>query len=174
MNFYPGKLKFNSLISYWEMDETSVRQLNSLYVLHPFDTVVSSSWKHFVSREHVEELFIVNNLALHLHEDWCTPSKFTSERCHEISMWLDDHREGDFCPSHIILDDPQSGGSLENNIHEVLGFSKPLLINPDVGIDSETYQTMLDIVKGWAYDYKTRKFMRKKMKTYNDLGGVGI
>lgn len=169
MQFYPGVLGLHEWITYWQMDETSVRQLNALYDIYPFDTVVSSSWKNFVTKEQVEELFEVNELNLHLHKNWCTPEKLSSYRCNEISWWLDEYTVDGVCPAHIILDDPMSGSSLDAGNHMLFGFDKPLFINPDVGIDSDIYNIMHKIVTSWSEDYKSREFMRKKVH-----GGVGI
>lgn len=160
MDEYPGKLKFHPFISYWEMDRISVRQLNKLYSIYPFDTVVSSTWKDFVSREQVEELFSVNDLNLKLHEDWATTSngRVTAQRVHEIKWWLDDHIVGDKKLAHIILDDPWSGSSLLCGAWKDLGLMEPFIIDPNVGIDPPCYCKMQKVVISWANDYKSRKY----------------
>ena len=165
---YPSKLKLHPFISYWEMDRTSVRQLNSLYDIYPFDTVVSSSWKNFVEVDQVVELFQVNGLNLHLHENWCTTSKMTSQRHQEISMWLDDYTVNDVCPDHIILDDPMSGSSLDGGVHKLMRFSEPVFINPDVGIDTEAFIIMNNRVTLWASE-ESSIFNRGK-RVYSGVG----
>lgn len=155
---YPGKAKFHPFVSYWEMDRISVRQLNSLYKIFPFDTVVSSSWKDFVSKEEVEELFSVNNLNLKLHKDWATTNngKVTARRVHEIKWWLDDHMVENKKLAHIILDDPWSGSSLLDDAWKALGLMKPFIIDPNVGIDPPCYDNMRKVVKSWADSSKYR------------------
>lgn len=160
MSEYPGKLKLDPFISYWEMDRTSVRQLNALYNLYQFDTVVSSTWKTFVNVREVVELFVVNGLNLHLHEEWCTPSSFSGRRSQEISEWLDTYTVSSICPDHIILDDPWSGSSLDGGVHSFLGFNEPLFVNPDVGIDSDIYSKMHNKITKWANDVDSHKFYR--------------
>lgn len=157
---YPGSTSFHPHVSYWEMDVTSVRQLNSLYKIFPFDTVVSSSWKNFTTVDQVVDLFSVNGLNLHLHQDWCTPYNFTNHRSHEIAGWLYGYTQNNICPDHIILDDPWSGATLDGGVHKLLKFNEPLFINPDVGIDSDVYNIMLKKVTKWANDVDSHKFYR--------------
>lgn len=159
---YPGIFKLHPWITYWEMDLTSVRQLNALYDIFPFDTVVSSSWKRYCSKENIEDLFQVNELKLHLHDRWATPQKMSSYRVNEICWWLDEAtiREEDkyICPSHIILDDPWSGSYLEDTRGH--GMQEAYMINPDLGIDSDVFRSMLSQVKSWRDDYQSRRFTR--------------
>ena len=165
MALYPGKQKFHPFIDYWEMDETSVRQLNKLYEIYQFDTVVSSSWRHYCDLVHVVELFEVNGLNLHIHENWATPRKMSSVRLNEICWWLDEVTEQAdvnvfVAPDHIILDDPWSGNSLEGGVCRLHGLREPCMVNPDVGIDSDIYQTMLSTVTSWRDDPDSRVFTR--------------
>jgi hypothetical protein len=173
MTVYPGIKVFHPFITYWEMDETSVRQLNSLYDIYPFDTVVSSSWRHYCDRDHVEELFQVNGLKLHLHDTWYTPSKMSSYRVNEISWWLDDHTEhrednSYVAPAHIILDDPWSGNSLEGGGWKDSALQEPFMVDPDVGIDSDCYKNMRKVVKSWRDDYVSRSYVRNFPKRVYD------
>lgn len=162
MATYPGRTKFHQFINYWEMSKTSVRQLNALYDIFQFDTVISSSWKHFCSLENIVDLFEVNGLHLHLHDRWATPEKMSSYRVNEICWWLDEATigvDGEYiCPSHIILDDPWSGSYLEDAKSH--GMEMPYIVNPDLGIDSDIYKMMLSTVTSWRDDYKTREFVR--------------
>ena len=162
MSVYPGNTKFHPFINYWEMDRTSVRQLNYLYDMYQFDTVISSSWKQYCSKENIEDLFEVNNLHLHLHDNWCTPSRMSSYRVNDICWWLDkvtvQEGENRVCPSHIILDDPWSGSYLEDtNGH---GMQEAYMVNPDLGIDSDIFNNMRAQVQSWRDDYESRKFTR--------------
>lgn len=169
---YPGKLKLHDWITYWEMSVTSVRQLNALYEIYPFDTVVSSSWKHYVERVQVEELFEANGLHIHLHDQWRTPDRFSSYRVNEISWWLDAYtREvaGEYiCPAHIILDDPWSGSYLDQ--FETHGVTRPYLVDPNVGIDVDIYKFMKSDVNSWAFDSSSRVFKRNCLN--RDWSGI--
>lgn len=162
MSQYPGTTKFHQFIDYWEMDRTSVRQLNNLYEIYPFDTVISSSWRHYCTLENIVDLFQVNSLNLHLHEVWATPHRMSSYRLNEINWWLDEvtiSKDGNFiCPSHIILDDPWSGSYLQDA--KAFGMQEAHLVNPDVGIDSDIFNSMKSIVTGWRDDFETRNFIR--------------
>lgn len=160
MAHYPGDLKFHPFVTYWEMDRISVRQLNQLYNLYHFDTVVSSSWKSFCDRERIEELFAVNELKLHLHEDWCTTNhgRLSANRAHEISWWLEDHLVEGRRLAHIILDDPWSGSSLMDSAWQYLNLQEPFIIDPNVGIDPECHKNMRKVVQSWATDYKSRTY----------------
>jgi hypothetical protein len=175
MALYPGDLTFHPFIDYWEMDETSVRQMNSLYDIYQFDTVVSSSWRNYCDREQIEELFKVNGLSLHLHEEWATPRKMSSYRVNEISWWLDEfteRRDGDIfvSPSHIILDDPWSGNSLEGSAWKDFALQEPFMVDPDVGIDTTCYRNMLAVVRSWRDDYISREYVRMFPK--RDWNGI--
>jgi len=164
---YPGKLGLHPFISYWEMSNTSVHQLNALYKIYQFDTVVSSTWKDFVTKEQVEELFSVNGLKLHLHDVWSTsihPMRRSSYRVNEISWWLDEQtvtiNDIKACPAHIILDDPWSGSTLEDDGWRLFGLQQPHIIDPNVGIDDLTFKSMRSIVTSWDTDYESREFIR--------------
>ena len=162
MSQYPGKLEFHHFINYWEMSKTSVRQLNYLYDIFQFDTVISSSWRHYCDKEHIVELFEVNDLHLHLHDRWLTPGKLSSYRVNDICWWLDEstvNQDDKFiCPSHIILDDPWSGEYLESSKDH--GLEEAYLINPDLGIDSDIFAFMKSKVRSWRDDYVSRSFER--------------
>lgn len=159
---YPGTKKLHGFITYWEMSATSVKQLNALYEIFPFETVVSSSWKHYVEKCQVEELFEANGLVLPIHEEWRTPDKFSSYRINEICWWLDNHTKkvGDdrICPAHIILDDPWSGSYLDE--YKSHGVAQPYMIDPNVGIDPEVFKFMKSDVISWRDDPLSRKFKR--------------
>jgi hypothetical protein len=157
---YPGKLKLHPFITYWEMDVTSVRQINFLHNIYNFDTVVSSSWKTFVTKEEVIELFKVNGLNLKLHEDWATSNngRFTAQRVSEINWWLQDHLVDNKRLSHIILDDPWSGSSLLCGTWEELGLQEPFIIDPDVGIDTPCHQNMIKVVRTWRDNPSSRVY----------------
>lgn len=164
---YPGKIELHKFITYWEMSVTSVRQLNALYDIFPFDTIVSSSWKHFCDRDQIEELFRVNELKLHLHPTvWKTPEKMSSYRINEICWALDklvevdDDADAYVAPSHIILDDPWSGSYLES--WKSHGLQEPIIVDPNVGISHEEWRCMRGIVQSWADDYKSRSYHRVK------------
>lgn len=155
---YPGK-PLHPFVTYWEMDHTSVRQLNSLYDIYQFDTVVSSSWKNFCDKDQIVELFEANGLRLHLHEDaWCTPSRMSSYRVNDIAWWLDEYTVNGEAPAHIILDDPWSGTYLENWV--TFGLQEPCIVDPNVGIDPEVYKIMRSTVRDWRDDYVTRTYVR--------------
>ena len=166
---YPGKIQLHSFINYWEMDKTSVRQLNALYSMYEFDTVISSSWQDWVELPQIHELFEANGLDLHIHKDWSTEASFReanplarkmNHRARSIGGWLDAHAVNSNVPSHIILDDPWSGSSLEEEDLSQLGIDPKSLhmVNPDVGIDSDLFKNMRSIVNSWVYDYTTRVY----------------
>ena len=157
---YPGEL--HPFITYWEMSQISVRQLNALYDTFKFDTVISSSWNRFITQEQCIQLFEVNGLNLHLHEDWCTPSRMSSYRVNEISWWLDKKTDPNTyeAPAHIILDDPWSGSSLEGDNWKAFALQQPVIIDPNVGIDPGAYKFMQGIVRSWADDYASRTYIR--------------
>lgn len=160
IDLYPGSSKLHPFISYWEMDRISVRQINSLYNIYNFDTVISSSWKDFCTKEEILELFKINGLEVHLHKDWRTSKngRMSASRIHEIKWWLDDHKVEDKYLAHIILDDPWSGSSLLDKMWKSLGLQEPFIINPDVGIDTDCHENMAKVVRNWATDYKSRTY----------------
>ena len=154
---YPYKL--HPFINYWEMDATSVRQLNALYEIYQFDTVISSSWRHFIDDEQTRDLFTANKLNLHIHADWRTPSRMSSYRVNEIAWWLDEYERKGVAPSHIILDDPWSGTYLDS--WKDHGLCEPILVNPEYGISTHEFKVMKSIVTSWAEDHKSRVYTRE-------------
>lgn len=74
-------------------DPVAVSLLNKLIQDSGAKLVISSSWRFF-GRDRVGEVLSKNSIdPAHLHDDWETPRKFTSQRIHEISWWLADHPE---------------------------------------------------------------------------------
>lgn len=155
---YPGTQPLHPWVTYWHMSNTSVRMLNLLYSEYQFDTVVSSSWQQYHDRPQIEELFRVNGLELHLHEDWATvenPLRSYRGRGSEIRAWLRNHTVDGIAPAHIILDDPWSGGELEN-WRLLPPLQEPFIIDPNVGIDPEAFKSMRKVVREWSNNYESR------------------
>lgn len=162
MSEYPGTNP-HAWMTYWEMDITSVRQLNSLHEIYQFDTVISSSWINLLDRNQIQELFDANNLSLVMHEDWCIEhnGRLSASRLHMVAWWLEEHMNGDRTPSHIILDDPWSGSSFLDDTWRMFGLQEPFIIDPNVGIDPECYKHMMGVVRSWRDDYVSRDYIRK-------------
>lgn len=167
---YPGIFKLHPWITYWEMDVTSVRQLNALYNIHQFDVVVSSSWRDFVDRHQTAELFEANGLLITLHEDWRTAPLYDEHkmlnrrmgnRAKEISDWLDKHTTEEGRPAHIILDDPWSGATLEDADRRELQLHNLVMVDPNVGISPQEYKHMHNITTSWAEDPESRVFKQR-------------
>lgn len=139
---WPKGLTLHPFIQYWKMDTQAVSMLNQLKQIHPFKTVISSSWKKYVDFPNMQHLFKVNNLNMDFHDDPIAKRMsfgYTS-RAQDISSWLDDNPVNDY----IVLDDPDSGKGLKDsklkNVH---------LVNPTFGLDVDTFRSMKNIVRGW-------------------------
>ena len=153
---YPGRVELHEFISYWKMDEVAVSMLNFLYELDQFDTVISSSWKKLCGKSEVEDLFATNGLILHLGNDWCTQNLSSTRYCtraSEIELYIKDHPS---ITDYLILDDKDSGSSLDAQFTEpymsggnrrphTLNQERIFLVNPDTGIDSNTYRMMRNV-----------------------------
>ena len=151
MTPYPGKIDLPEHINYWKMDAVAVNMLNFLYNLEPFDTVISSSWKKYCSKEQVQDLFETNGLILHLVLDWCTEnldSRRTCTRASEIELYLNDHPE---ITDYFIIDDLDSGSSLQkphnkvysyDNIPHKLDHDRIFIVDYDMGISPDDYRKM--------------------------------
>jgi hypothetical protein len=141
---------------YWEMDPIAVSMLNRLYEIHPFTTVLSSTWKEKHTKEQIVALFSVNNLNLHLHEEWKTPNiddRYRNTRGSEIEMWLTHHVEKYKVEDYLILDDASSGEELadEYKLSKLKLDPKSVhIINLYEGIDYYTYQNMKARVNKWG------------------------
>ena len=87
-------------------DPVAVSLLNKLVRDSGAKIVISSSWRGVgddESKEKVFETLVMNGVATSfVHEDWATPWKFSSERVHEIPMWLNDHPE---VTHYVAIDD---------------------------------------------------------------------
>ena len=136
--------------SYWKMDEVAVGMLNNLMDLNNFRVVVSSTWRHLYSRESIEYLFLLNDLRVVLHDDWCTrlredcgmyapqSSYYRHNRRTEIEEYINRHDITDYA----ILDDPSSGMDLtEHKAQE-----RVVLVNPFIGMELEHYQQLKDLL----------------------------
>lgn len=156
---FPGSISMppDDVFTYWRMDPMSVLFMNTLVDLHPFKTVVSSSWKRFLNKEQIVELFKVNDLVLELHEDHSTPDfnrSFSSygttytmdTRAQEIEAWLKNHEE---VSDYMILDDMGSGASLDDHRKHCLAEDRILMVDQEFGISTFNQNKMLDIVCSW-------------------------
>lgn len=146
---YPGYVEMPEMVTYWKMSPLTVTMLNMLYDMHPFQTVVSSTWKEFINQEQCEDLFAVNGLKLHLAEPWRTLNlKTRPSRCFrkdEIVNYMIDHNIAEY----MILDDPWSGSSLDEH-DAAINPDQVIMVDPDVGLRSSDYMRMLKIVRKWA------------------------
>lgn len=70
--------------------------------------VISSTWGKDFTKEQFELMFHANKLPIVLHEDWRTDDAGT--RYDQIQRWIVAHED----KIHLILDDTQSGCSLED------------------------------------------------------------
>jgi hypothetical protein len=85
-------------------DPVAVSLLNKLIEDSGAKLVISSSWR-IMGRDRVVEVLSKNGIDPdHLHDDWETPRKFTSQRIHEIPLWLADHPE----VTHSVAIDDES------------------------------------------------------------------
>ncbi len=157
---YPGTVEMppNEIVTYWKMEPLAVHMLNFLHEIHPFETVISSSWKRWVNKEQILDIFHVNGLKLDLHEgEYSTPdiNRNTSywsgysanTRAKEIETWLINHGEVD---DYLILDDPDSGSSLTDYDNHTLEKDRIVMVEPDTGIGTHHYNRLCDIVAHWA------------------------
>lgn len=72
-------------------DPLAVAMLNRLIVDSDAKLVISSTIRS-KGRDFVVALLFKNGIdPSHLHYDWCTKGKFTSQRMHEIKWWYEDH-----------------------------------------------------------------------------------
>jgi hypothetical protein len=148
---YPGSVEMPDIVSYWKMDPLAVEMLNFLNDTFKFQTVVSSSWKRFIDKDQCIDLFNTNGLGLSLADDWATielrdrPWK-SCGRAAEISEFVNRHS----IEEYIIIDDPMSGSSLDDQNGHNLAEDRIILINPDLGLGTHDYRQMINIVKKWA------------------------
>ena len=137
------EVDIKGIISYWKMDPIAVTMLNSLMELHQFDTVVSSSWRIVVDKPSILALFKANNLNLELHKDWETRS-ITGGRGVEIKDWLGRHPE--YKNRYVILDDPWSGGDVEDGLFKQ---EQIVLVDPHNGIDFFSFKQLIEAMANW-------------------------
>lgn len=152
---YPGKIDHKGWITYWKADPLFVHFFNSLMDTYRFKTVLSTSWAKVLPLELVQEVLSINGIDIDYHDDPTTPEHFPTEpyalkksnRAWEIQAWLDNHPE---VSDYIILDDPWSGDTLNEPCHN-LDKDKIFLVNPDVGLDTDTIKDIRYIVHNqWA------------------------
>lgn len=154
---YPGQHIDGEGLTYWKADPVFVNFYNRLQILHPFKTVVSSTWGKVVEFDLIRELFEVNKINVTFHDDCITPEVglgspfgYRSTRALEIQTWLGNHPEVD---DYLILDDPWSGSCLDSNKHN-LNKDSIFLVNPDVGLDTQLMNDMRHYVKlHWAKQF---------------------
>lgn len=152
---YPGKIDHKGWITYWKADPLFIHFFNSLMDVHQFKTVLSTSWAKVLPLELVQEVLEINGVNVVYHSDPVTPEYFSphgffqkeSNRALEIQTWLGNHPE---VTQYIILDDPWSGRHLDEDGHN-LDKDRIFLVNPDVGLDSDTIKDIRYIVHNqWA------------------------
>jgi hypothetical protein len=134
--------------SYWKMDEVAVGMLNTLMDISNFRVVVSSTWRQLFSRESIEYLFLLNDLRVVLHDDWCTrlreninmyESQYSRHnRRTEIEEYISRHS----IEEYVILDDPSSGMDLTEHKQQ----DRVVLVNPSIGMELEHYSQLRDLL----------------------------
>jgi len=83
-------------------DPVAVSLLNKLIAQSGAKIVMSASCRS-KGLDFVRELLSKNSIdPVHLHDDWQTPRKLTSQRIHEIRWWLDNHPE---ITHYVAIDD---------------------------------------------------------------------
>lgn len=83
-------------------DPVAVSLVNKLIEDSGAKLVISSTWR-FQGYDKVAETLQKNNIdPVHLHTDWQTPSKMSSQRIHEIKWWLEEHPE---VTHYVAIDD---------------------------------------------------------------------
>ena len=91
--------EFDELITF---DPVAVRFFNIWARMSDAEFVLSTNWARWISEERILKIFDRNDLDVkRIHEDWRTPRRMTSNRFHEIGMWMEDN------PGYtgIIVDD---------------------------------------------------------------------
>lgn len=86
-------------------DPCAVWMLNDIIAKVNPTFVLSTSWASSYTIDKMVNFFELNKLHIsktNIHEDWSTPKKFSSQRIHEITWWLDDHPE---ITEYVIIDD---------------------------------------------------------------------
>lgn len=133
-------------VSYAYMDPASVGILNRLQDYHKFYTVISSTWRSFMDKRGVLELFKLNDLDLVLHDDWCTPFSNSCVRMGDIYQWCSDRRGADYY-DWIIIDDISSGTTLGNPylVEELFGegtSERVVMVDEEIGLVPKHYIRM--------------------------------
>lgn len=97
--------KINELPEFDEMikfDPIAVRFFNIWARMSGAQFVMSTNWARWIDEDRLRKILDRNDLDVkRIHEDWRTPRNFTSNRYHEIGMWMTDHPEY----TGIIVDD---------------------------------------------------------------------
>lgn len=86
-------------------DPCAVWMMNDIIVKISPTFVMSTSWAKYYSIDEMIKFFQINKLDIgkhNIHKDWVTPKKFSSQRPHEITWWLNDHPE---ITEYAIIDD---------------------------------------------------------------------
>lgn len=119
--------------------------------------VMSTSWANHYSLDKLFEFFDYNKLKINhgnVHEDWVTPKKFSSQRCHEIQFWLDEHPE---ITEWVAIDDsimPEHFGQKEDRIIQVDSY------------DGFNFRNYLQTLKMLGFEYDNES---KSANVYNML-----
>ena len=137
-------------VDYAHMDPASVNMLNRLQDQYGFLTVISSSWKHFLSKAGICDLFNINDLLLPLHDSWVTPKGKAGNRLGDIHDWFEENGGIDKY-DWIAIDDPISGGNIADQyiVEGYLGedtFKRCIIVDPEVGLTTHDYK---DICRIW-------------------------
>ena len=84
-----------------KFDSVAVEMFNQWARLGNAQVVVASNWANWLSKKQLKTIFKCNNLTFKLHRDWRTPKKFTSNRVHEIGMWMTEYPRA----NALVVDD---------------------------------------------------------------------
>lgn len=111
-------------------DQAAVQMFNLWIKYSNAKIVLSTYWSNRLSKEILLQLFDYNGLYFTLHDDWCTPKRFsTKHRGNEIAGWLSQNDHDKF----LIVDDDKS----IKDRKELDGNS--VMVNFDSGLTSKDF-----------------------------------
>jgi hypothetical protein len=135
-------------------DPVAVSLVNKLIEDSGAKLVISSSWR-MQGFEEVMATLEKNGIdPKHVHEDWDTPAKFSSQRIHEIKWWLGDHPE---VTHYVAIDD--------ENLH-VEFVPNAVLADAYEGFSMRNYLEARLMLDAYSADQQDRKAEHEELIGY--------
>jgi hypothetical protein len=152
-------------------DPMAVRIFNLWAKYSNAKIVFSTNWAISYSEDELKHIMLVNGLGFDYHDDCITPKRMRSERNHEISEWLNEHK--DEVANFIVVDDDYTCKYIEHEGGQWIAVNFANGITYDNFIDG-CAALEIQVEDIWEQEFGIKKLTPEQKATRDMLLGAMI